>query len=81
MKNVHVSNVTMANCGKAAGIKVYEGGRNRGSSTVSNVRWDGVTVDGWNYGVQLQSCYGTDDTGCDANPSKAVIGQFYFKNF
>ncbi|KAH6658575.1 hypothetical protein BKA67DRAFT_512659 [Truncatella angustata] len=78
-KDIYVKDVTMINCGKAAGIKVYEGGR--GTSSVTNVTWDGATVDGCDYGVQIQSCYGTDAAGCAANPSKAILDQIYFKNF
>ncbi|KAH8202495.1 hypothetical protein TruAng_003303 [Truncatella angustata] len=53
----------------------------RGTSSVTNVTWDGATVDGCDYGVQIQSCYGTDAAGCAANPSKAILDQIYFKNF
>ncbi|KAI9147148.1 putative endo-xylogalacturonan hydrolase A [Paramyrothecium foliicola] len=80
-KNIYIKDITMINCGKAAGIKVYEGGSGRGTSTVTNVTWDGVTVDGCDYGVQVQSCYGTDEAGCKENPSKALIDQIYFRNF
>ena len=52
-KNIFIEDITMINCGKAAGIKVYEGGSGRGTSTVTNVTWDGVTVDGCDYGASL----------------------------
>ncbi|KFY05925.1 hypothetical protein V492_08231, partial [Pseudogymnoascus sp. VKM F-4246] len=61
VKNVYVTRATMINCGKAAGIKVYAGGSDHGTSTVSNVTWDGVDVQGCDYGAQIQSCYGADD--------------------
>ena len=71
----------MVNCGKAAGIKVYPGGSTHGTSTVSNVTWDGVTVSGCDYGAQIQSCYGSTAAECTANPSAASLTGIYFKNF
>ncbi|KFY04389.1 hypothetical protein V491_09366 [Pseudogymnoascus sp. VKM F-3775] len=80
-KNVYVTRATMTNCGKAAGIKVYPGGSTHGTSTVSNVTWDGVDVQGCDYGAQIQSCYGSDAADCDANPSLATLSGIYFKDF
>ncbi|KAH8589859.1 putative extracellular exo-polygalacturonase [Bisporella sp. PMI_857] len=81
VKNVYVTNAKMINCTKAAGIKVYDGASTHGTSTVSNVTWDGVTVDGCDYGAQVQSCYGATAADCAANPSAASLTGIYFKNF
>ena len=81
VKNVYVTDAIMENCGKAAGIKVYPGGSTHGTSTVSNVTWDGVTVSGCAYGAQIQSCYGSTAAECSADPSKASLTDIYFKNF
>ncbi|KFZ04011.1 hypothetical protein V502_10482 [Pseudogymnoascus sp. VKM F-4520 (FW-2644)] len=81
VKNIYVTRATMINCGKAAGIKVYPGGSTHGTSTVSNVTWDGVDVQGCDYGAQIQSCYGSDAADCDVNPSLASLSGIYFKNF
>ncbi|OBT63740.1 hypothetical protein VE03_06147 [Pseudogymnoascus sp. 23342-1-I1] len=81
VSNVYVTRATMINCGKAAGIKVYPGGSTHGTSTVSNVTWDGVDVQGCDYGAQIQSCYGSDAADCEVNPSLASLSGIYFKNF
>ncbi|PMD49720.1 glycoside hydrolase family 28 protein [Hyaloscypha bicolor E] len=81
VKNVYVTGATMINCSKAAGIKVYPGGSTHGTSTVSNVTWDGVTVSGCDYGAQIQSCYGSTAAECTADPSAASLTGIYFKNF
>lgn len=81
VKNVYVTDATMINCGKAAGIKLYPGGPTHGTSTVSNVTWDGVTVSGCAYGAQIQSCYDSTATECTEYPSAASLTGIYFKNF
>ncbi|KAH8662403.1 glycoside hydrolase family 28 protein [Xylariales sp. PMI_506] len=81
VSNIYVTNLDMINCGKAAGIKLYAGGPDFGTATVTNVTWDTVTVDGCEYGVQIQSCYNNDATYCAEYPSAAVLEDIYFKNF
>jgi galacturan 1,4-alpha-galacturonidase len=82
VKNVYVSGATMIDSTKAAGIKLYEGGSSHGTATVTNVTWDGVTVNGCDYAFQVQSCYGSEsDADCEDNPSAAVLDQIYIKNF
>lgn len=81
VKNVYVNNVTMSNCGKAAGIKLYPGGPDHGTATVSNVTWSNVIVDQCEYAAQIQSCYNSDATTCADTPSEAVLTDIYFENF
>ncbi|KFY09212.1 hypothetical protein V491_08329 [Pseudogymnoascus sp. VKM F-3775] len=82
VQNVYVTNAVMNDCTKAVGIKLYNGGSSHGSSTVSNVTYDGVTVNGCDYASQIQTCYGaTDDADCAANPASASLTGIYFKNF
>ncbi|KAH6681426.1 glycoside hydrolase family 28 protein [Halenospora varia] len=81
VKNVYVTRATMINCGKAVGIKLYPGGSAHGTSAVSNVTWDGVDVQGCDYGAQIQSCYASDASYCASNPSLATLSGIYFKNF
>lgn len=81
VKNVYVTSATMINSTKAVGIKVYPGGSAHGTSIVSNVTFDGVTVTNSDYAAQIQSCYGEDTTYCASYPSTATITDVYFKNF
>jgi galacturan 1,4-alpha-galacturonidase len=81
VKNVYVTGATMIGSTKAVGIKVYPGGSSHGTSTVSNITYDGVTVDNSDYAAQIQSCYGETAEYCTSNPSKASITDVYFKNF
>lgn len=78
--NIYVSNATMINSAKAVGIKTYPGGY--GSATVTNVTYSGVVVDGCDYAIQIQSCYGVDDDDyCDSNPGSADLEGIVFENF
>lgn len=79
--NVYVKNLDMINCGKAAGIKLYPAGPGAGTATVTNVTWDGVTVDGCEYGVQVQSCYDHTAAYCAEYPSAAKLTDIYFIGF
>jgi len=81
VQNVFVTGATMINCTKAVGIKLYPSGPAYGTSAVSNVTWDGVTVDNCDYGAQVQSCYGTTAAECAANPCAASLTSISFKNF
>ncbi|KAI5302196.1 hypothetical protein KEM55_001260, partial [Ascosphaera atra] len=80
--NVYLDGAHMINATKAAGIKLYSGGKGHGVPYVKNVTWSNVHVDGCAYGAQIQSCYGTDDDeDCDKNPSKATLSDVHFNNF
>lgn len=79
--NVYVSGATMRNCSKAVGIKLYDGGATHGTATVSNVTWDGVTVDNCQYGAQVQSCYNGDPDDCAETPSAATLTDINLLNF
>lgn len=81
VKNVYVSGAKMINSTKAAGIKTYPSGGDHGLSTVTNVTWDGVEVDGCDYAIQIQSCYGEDATYCEEYPGNAVLTGVVFKGF
>ncbi|KAF3179003.1 hypothetical protein TWF751_001012 [Orbilia oligospora] len=79
VKHVLFKNCTMIGSTKAAGIKTYPGGY--GSSAVTNVTWDGITVTGCEYGFQVQSCYNEDATYCASNPGIVSLSQIKVKNF
>jgi polygalacturonase len=81
VKNVYVSGATMINSTKAAGIKTYPSGGDHGLSTVTNVTWSGVVVDGCDYAIQIQSCYGEDASYCEENPGDAVLTDVVFEGF
>lgn len=81
VKNIYVSGATMVDSTKAAGIKTYPSGGSHGLSTVTNVTWDGVVVDGCDYAIQIQSCYGEDDSYCEEYPGDAVLTDVVFKSF
>ncbi|KAI5282679.1 hypothetical protein KEM54_002633 [Ascosphaera aggregata] len=80
--NVYVRDAHMINATKAAGIKLYDGSKGRGSPTVKNVTWENVYVDNCDYAAQIQSCYGRG-TGktCEDAPSTADIIDVKFINF
>lgn len=81
MKNIYVSGATMVNCTKAAGIKTYPSGGTHGHSTVSNVTWSGVVVEGCDYAIQIQSCYGEEESYCEACPGDADLSGVLFEGF
>lgn len=81
VKNVNVSRATMVNCTKAAGIKTYPSGGNHGQSSVSNVTWSGVVVEGCDYAIQIQSCYGEDGSYCERYPGDAELSGIVFEGF
>jgi galacturan 1,4-alpha-galacturonidase len=67
---------------KAVGIKLYEGGDDHGTATVSNMTWQNIEVDNCGYAAQVQSCYGSSsDEDCGANPSAAQLTEINFINF
>ncbi|GLI80827.1 hypothetical protein PoHVEF18_009186 [Penicillium ochrochloron] len=81
VKNIYVSGATMINSTKAAGIKTYPSGGSHGQSTVSNVTWTGVVVQGCDYAIQIQSCYGEDASYCVAYPGNADLSGIVFDKF
>ncbi|KAJ5946165.1 hypothetical protein N7454_003004 [Penicillium verhagenii] len=81
VKNVYVSGATMINSTKAAGIKTYPSGGEHGVATVSNVTWSGVVVEGCDYAIQIQSCYGEDASYCEEYPGDAVLSDVVFEGF
>ncbi|KAJ5109945.1 hypothetical protein N7532_002590 [Penicillium argentinense] len=81
VKNIYVSGATMINSTKAAGIKTYPSGGSHGHSTVSNVTWTDVTVDGCDYAIQIQSCYGEDAEYCEENAGDAELTGIVFEGF
>lgn len=56
--NIYVSGATMISSAKAAGIKLYPGGDQYGTSSVSNVTYENIVVQDCDYAFQVQSCYG-----------------------
>ncbi|KAJ5342834.1 hypothetical protein N7541_011958 [Penicillium brevicompactum] len=81
VKNVYVSGATMINSTKAAGIKTYPSGGSHGVSTVSNVTFTDVVVDGCDYAIQIQSCYGEDSEYCAKNPGNSDLTGIVFDKF
>lgn len=81
VKNIYVSNLSMSGCSKAAGIKLYASGPDYGTATVSNVTYQGVTVDDCDYGLQIQSCYNGNTSYCAEYPSPASLTDVHFNGF
>ncbi|KUL89435.1 hypothetical protein ZTR_04324 [Talaromyces verruculosus] len=81
VKNIYVSNLSMSGCSKAAGIKLYASGPDYGTATVSNVTYQGVTVDDCDYGLQIQSCYNGNTSYCAEYPSTASLTDVHFNGF
>ncbi|KAJ6177872.1 hypothetical protein N7519_008333 [Penicillium mononematosum] len=78
VKNVHVSGATMIKSTKAVGIKTYPSGNGHGMSTVSNVTFTDIVVDGSDYAIQIESCYGEDENYCVENPGNADLTGIVF---
>jgi polygalacturonase len=81
VKNIYVKGATMINSTKAVGIKTYPSGGSHGQSTVSNVTWTDVTVQGCDYAIQIQSCYGEDAAYCATYPGNAKLTDIVFSDF
>ncbi|KAI9691612.1 MAG: hypothetical protein M1822_007683 [Bathelium mastoideum] len=79
--NIYVSNATMINSAKAVGIKTYPSGDGHGQSTVTNVTYTGIKVQGSDYAIQIQSCYNSDASYCSSNPGNAQISDVVFADF
>ncbi|KAI9934007.1 hypothetical protein ASPWEDRAFT_126763 [Aspergillus wentii DTO 134E9] len=81
IKNIYVQGATMINSTKAAGIKTYPTGNGHGLSTVSNVTFTDFTVQGCDYAIQIQSCYGEDEDYCEKNPGNSKLTGVLFEKF
>ncbi|KAJ5521149.1 hypothetical protein N7527_005264 [Penicillium freii] len=80
VKNVHVSGARMIKSTKAVGIKTYPTGNGHAKSTVSNITFTDIVVDGCDYAIQIQSCYGEDDDYCVKNPGDSDLTGIVFEN-
>ncbi|KAF7180706.1 hypothetical protein CNMCM7691_009997 [Aspergillus felis] len=81
VQNVYANGITMINSTKAAGIKTYPSGNGHGLSTVKNVTFSDLTVQGCDYAFQIQSCYGESASYCASNPGNAVLQDIVVKGF
>jgi galacturan 1,4-alpha-galacturonidase len=81
VSNIYVSDATMISSTKAVGIKTYPTGNNHGVSTVTNVTFSNIKVQNSDYAIQIQSCYGEDETYCQTNGNNAVLKQVVFEGF
>lgn len=81
VKNVHVSDVRMINSSKAVGIKLYPGGPSHGLVFVSNITFERVTAVNCDYAFQVQSCYFSNKTTCEQNPSNATLSNINLIDF
>jgi galacturan 1,4-alpha-galacturonidase len=81
VKNVYVSDAKMINSTKAVGIKLYPGGSSHGSVFVSNITFERVTVNSCGYAFQVQSCYFSNKTTCEHNPSAATLSNINLIDF
>jgi len=81
VQNVYISNIRMINSSKAAGIKLYPGGPSHGTVVVSNVTYDGVTVDNCDYAFQVMNCYSSDTATCKSHPSAPMLSDIHLINF
>ncbi|KAJ5598566.1 hypothetical protein N7537_008650 [Penicillium hordei] len=80
VKNVQVSGARMIKSSKAVGIKTYPTGNGHAKSTVSNVTFSDIVVDGCDYAIQIQSCYGENDDYCVKNPGDSDLTGIVFEN-
>lgn len=70
----------MVSSTKAVGIKTYPMGNNHGISTVTNVTFSGIKVQNSDYAIQIQSCYGEDETYCQTVGNNAVLKGILFED-
>ncbi|EKV12182.1 Polygalacturonase-2 [Penicillium digitatum] len=80
VKNVQVSGARMSKSTKAVGIKTYPSGNGHAKSTVSNITFSDIIVDGCDYAIQIQSCYGEDADNCVKNPGDSDLTGIVFRN-
>lgn len=80
VENVYVNGATMVSSAKAVGIKLYPGGSEYGTASVSNVTWENIVVKDCDYAFQVQSCYNEDDDYCSENPSEATLTDIVVKS-
>ncbi|KAJ5933073.1 hypothetical protein N7516_007562 [Penicillium verrucosum] len=80
VKNVHVSGARMVKSTKAVGIKTYPTGNGHAKSTVSNITFTDIVVDGSDYAIQIQSCYGEKGDYCVKNPGDSDLTGIVFDN-
>jgi galacturan 1,4-alpha-galacturonidase len=66
---------------KAVGIKTYPMGNGHGVSTVTNVTFNDIKVQNSDYAIQIQSCYGEDESYCQTNGNNAVLKGIVFEGF
>ncbi|KAF4767604.1 hypothetical protein N7455_011372 [Penicillium solitum] len=78
VKNVHVSGARMIKSTKAVGIKTYPTGNGHAKSTVSNITFTDIVVDGCDYAIQIQSCYGEKGDYCVKNPGDSDLTGIVF---
>ena len=81
VSNIYVSDATMISSTKAVGIKTYPMGNGHGVSTVTNVTFSGIKVQNSDYAIQIQSCYGEDETYCQTNGNNAILKGIVFEGF
>ena len=81
VENIYVSDVQMINSSKAVGMKLYPGGSSHGLVFVSNITFERVTVNNCGYAFQVQSCYFSNKTTCEKNPSNATLSNINLADF
>jgi galacturan 1,4-alpha-galacturonidase len=79
VSNIYVSDATMISSTKAVGIKTYPIGNGHGVSTVTNVTFNNIRVQNSDYAIQIQSCYGEDESYCKTNGNNAVLKGIVFE--
>jgi galacturan 1,4-alpha-galacturonidase len=81
----------MSNASDGARIKVWPGSQaamsgdlmgGGGLGEVSNVTYDGMTIDNVDYAIEITQCYGQKNiTLCNATPSNLTISDITIRNF
>ena len=66
---------------KAVGIKTYPMGNGHGISTVTNVTFSNIKVQNSDYAIQIQSCYGEDESYCQTHGDNAILKGIVFDGF
>lgn len=75
------ANCTMIDSSKAAGIKFWPGSADHGTGSVSNVTWRDIVSDGCDYAIQIDTCYESDASTCEAHPSTGEMTDIVFAGF
>jgi galacturan 1,4-alpha-galacturonidase len=79
--NIRVSDARMVRSTKAAGIKTWPVGNGHGHGVVRNATFERFRVEGCEYAIQIQACYGEKKEYCRDHAADARLEGVVFEDF